>query len=142
VGPGWALVGDAGYFKDPFTAHGITDALRDAELLAQAIVRGSAGAMAAYRDTRDTLSCDLFEVTDRIASCQWEMSELSSLHRALSRAMSLEVEHIVMRFTPPETWDGARASDLSPLEVAPPHPTGRISAADRSYLSAVATNAR
>jgi flavin-dependent dehydrogenase len=27
-GPGWALVGDAGYFKDPLTAHGITDALR------------------------------------------------------------------------------------------------------------------
>src|SRR5262249_49071887 len=23
-GPGWALVGDAGYFKDPITAHGIT----------------------------------------------------------------------------------------------------------------------
>ncbi|HUR19393.1 MAG TPA: NAD(P)/FAD-dependent oxidoreductase, partial [Vicinamibacterales bacterium] len=36
-GPGWALVGDAGYFKDPLTAHGITDALRDAELLARAI---------------------------------------------------------------------------------------------------------
>ena len=30
-GPGWALVGDAGYFRDPLTAHGITDALRDAE---------------------------------------------------------------------------------------------------------------
>ena len=30
-GPGWALVGDAGYYKDPITAHGITDALRDAE---------------------------------------------------------------------------------------------------------------
>ena len=36
-GPGWALVGDAGYFKDPITAHGLTDALRDAELLARAI---------------------------------------------------------------------------------------------------------
>ena len=31
TGPGWALVGDAGYFKDPLTAHGITDAFRDAE---------------------------------------------------------------------------------------------------------------
>jgi flavin-dependent dehydrogenase len=39
-GPGWALVGDAGYFKDPVTAHGITDALRDAELLTRAILRG------------------------------------------------------------------------------------------------------
>ena len=34
AGPGWALVGDAGYHKDPETAQGITDALRDAEGLA------------------------------------------------------------------------------------------------------------
>ena len=32
-GPGWALVGDAGYNKDPITAQGITDAFRDAETL-------------------------------------------------------------------------------------------------------------
>ena len=30
--PGWALVGDAGWWKDPLSTHGITDALRDAEL--------------------------------------------------------------------------------------------------------------
>ncbi|MCA9671826.1 MAG: NAD(P)/FAD-dependent oxidoreductase, partial [Myxococcales bacterium] len=45
-GPGWALVGDAGYFRDPITAQGISDALRDAELLARAIARG--GAFAEY----------------------------------------------------------------------------------------------
>ena len=39
-GPGWALVGDAGYFKDPLSAHGLTDALRDAELLARAVSDG------------------------------------------------------------------------------------------------------
>ncbi len=37
-GPGWALVGDAGYYKDPITTHGMTDALSDAELLADAII--------------------------------------------------------------------------------------------------------
>ena len=37
-GPGWALVGDAGSFKDPSTAHGITDALRDAELLVRVLL--------------------------------------------------------------------------------------------------------
>ena len=41
-GAGWALVGDAGYFKDPLTAHGITDALRDADLLSRAIVHAGA----------------------------------------------------------------------------------------------------
>ena len=39
AGPGWALVGDAGYHRDPITGHGMTDALRDAELLAQAAGR-------------------------------------------------------------------------------------------------------
>ena len=42
-GPGWALVGDAGYFKDPITTHGMTDALRDAQLLADAVVAASSG---------------------------------------------------------------------------------------------------
>ena len=55
-GPGWALVGDAGYFKDPLTAHGITDALRDAELLARAILNGRARALEAYQHERDVLS--------------------------------------------------------------------------------------
>ena len=39
-GPGWALVGDAGYHKDPITAQGMLDAFRDAELLADAVDRG------------------------------------------------------------------------------------------------------
>jgi flavin-dependent dehydrogenase len=39
-GPGWALVGDAGCHKDPFLALGICDALRDAELLAEALDEG------------------------------------------------------------------------------------------------------
>ncbi len=38
-GPGWALVGDAGYTKDPITAQGITNAFRDAELCAAALAR-------------------------------------------------------------------------------------------------------
>lgn len=46
-GPGWALVGDAAYFKDPLTAHGITDAFRDAELLAAAAAEGTEAAFAA-----------------------------------------------------------------------------------------------
>jgi flavin-dependent dehydrogenase len=40
-GPGWALVGDSGYHKDPCTAQGISDAFRDAELLTEALDAGS-----------------------------------------------------------------------------------------------------
>ncbi len=35
-GPGWALVGDAGHFKDPVIAQGIRDALRFGRLLGEA----------------------------------------------------------------------------------------------------------
>jgi flavin-dependent dehydrogenase len=74
-GSGWALVGDAGYFKDPLTAHGITDALRDAELLAGAIADGRPGALAAYQQERDALSRALFEITDSIASFRWDLDD-------------------------------------------------------------------
>jgi menaquinone-9 beta-reductase len=36
-GPGWALVGDAGHFKDPVLAQGIRDALRFGRLLGEAV---------------------------------------------------------------------------------------------------------
>ena len=90
-GPGWALVGDAGYFKDPATAHGITDALRDAELLARAVMAGTTGAMEQYEATRLDLSRRLFEITDEIASFESSDARLQSLHREFSREMSREV---------------------------------------------------
>jgi flavin-dependent dehydrogenase len=98
AGPGWALVGDAGYFKDPITAHGITDALRDAELLARAVVatprRGGdrRDALQHYQATRDRLSEPLFALTGRIASYDWDLPELRDLLLALSRAMRPEVD--------------------------------------------------
>jgi flavin-dependent dehydrogenase len=94
-GPGWALVGDAGYFKDPITAHGISDALRDAELLARAVSRGSDSALAAYESTRDELSLRLFEITDAIAGFGWDFDQLKPLHLDLSKTMNHEVEAIL-----------------------------------------------
>ena len=90
-GPGWALAGDAGYFKDPLTAHGITDALRDAELVAAAIDRGSDAALMDYQEQRDAASLELFETTDAIASFDWDLTEVRSLHEALAGAMAREV---------------------------------------------------
>jgi flavin-dependent dehydrogenase len=94
-GAGWALVGDAGYFKDPITAHGITDALRDAELLARAVVRGSEEALAEYQSTRDALSWKLFDITDTIASFEWDLDSLKQLHLDLSKTMNAEVEALL-----------------------------------------------
>jgi 2-polyprenyl-6-methoxyphenol hydroxylase-like FAD-dependent oxidoreductase len=96
-GPGWALVGDAGYWKDPISAHGLSDALRDAELLARAVI-GSARpaerleALADYQATRDRLSADLFDVTERVASLTWTNAEIGQILIELSAAMSEEVE--------------------------------------------------
>ena len=94
-GPGWALVGDAGYFKDPLTSHGITDALRDAELLALAIDAGSDAALAEYQAQRDAASLDLFEATDAVASFDWNLAELRLLHERLARSMSQEVKQLL-----------------------------------------------
>ena len=62
------MIGDAAYYKDPITAHGITDALRDAELLARAVLVAPHGGQAQldalrdYQHTRDRLSDPLFDL--------------------------------------------------------------------------------
>ena len=93
-GPGWALVGDAALFKDPATAHGITDALRDAELLARAALVDTDAAYARYQERRDALAVAIFDTTDAIASTAWSMPELQQLHRELSDAMNREADAI------------------------------------------------
>ncbi|HKU07552.1 MAG TPA: NAD(P)/FAD-dependent oxidoreductase [Bradyrhizobium sp.] len=93
-GAGWALVGDAGYFKDPLTAHGITDALRDAQLLSRGIVDGSIRGLEAYQRERDELSLPLMRATDAIASFSWDLDEVKQLHADLSAAMKAEANHV------------------------------------------------
>lgn len=65
-GPGWALVGDAAYHKDPLTAAGISDAFRDAGLLADALERGAP--LSEYEQARDTAAKPFFEMTLQAAT--------------------------------------------------------------------------
>jgi flavin-dependent dehydrogenase len=60
LGPGWALVGDAGLHKDPTPGHGITDALRDAASLARALLDGRPEALEVYWRKRDVDSVPLY----------------------------------------------------------------------------------
>jgi flavin-dependent dehydrogenase len=92
-GAGWALVGDAGYFKDPLTAHGITDALRDAQLLSRRILAGGSRALEDYQRERDALSLPFIRVTDAIASFSWDLDEVKQLHAELSAVMKMEANH-------------------------------------------------
>jgi 2-polyprenyl-6-methoxyphenol hydroxylase-like FAD-dependent oxidoreductase len=73
-GPGWALVGDAGYNKDPITAQGILDAFRDAERCARALDETFTGArafdeaMADYQRERDEHALSMYEFTCQVAT--------------------------------------------------------------------------
>jgi len=75
-GPGWALVGDAGYHKDPITAFGISDAFRDAEQAAAALDHAFSGrrpyaeAMAAWQQTRDAESLPVCGLTCEFAKIE------------------------------------------------------------------------
>jgi flavin-dependent dehydrogenase len=99
-GPGWALVGDAGYWKDPISAHGLTDAFRDAELLARAVVSSASDdvpeveALAAYQAARDRLALPLFTAVDVIGAYHWDESQIGSLLLRASSAMAGEVDAI------------------------------------------------
>lgn len=92
AGPGWALVGDAGYFRDPLTAHGITDALREAEFLAEAVREGSDSALIDYQAARDERVKAFSEITDQIASFDWNMDEVKAQHLVLAREMNTLVD--------------------------------------------------
>lgn len=87
-GPGWALVGDAGYFKDPAAAHGMADAFRDAELLADAVVTGD---FVGYERTRDRASRAVFDALEKVVSFEWDLDTLPGLHLDLSHAMRDEL---------------------------------------------------
>lgn len=99
-GPGWVLVGDAGYYTDPITTHGITNALRDAELVAHELLEVRSGtareelALARYQSTRDRLSSRLFDATERVASYDWGSRDIPALLREVSSAMSAEVDYL------------------------------------------------
>jgi len=89
-GPGWALVGDAGYNKDFITAQGILDAFRDAELCARALGHAYSGrrpfpeAMADYHTARDEHVLPMYELTAEIASLEPPPPELQQILQAAS----------------------------------------------------------
>ena len=88
-GPGWALVGDAGYQKDPCTASGITDAFGSAEWLAAAIDAGLSGrqpleeALAVYEQTRNNSELPYFDLTTQLAALEPPPPEVQQLLEAL-----------------------------------------------------------
>jgi flavin-dependent dehydrogenase len=104
-GPGWALVGDAGYYRDAITAYGMSDAFRDAELLAVALDRTLQGAaeeataLAAYQHQRDLALQEIFEITCRLAAFP-PVPRFIGLQKQLSAAIDREAAALAARPVP------------------------------------------
>jgi 2-polyprenyl-6-methoxyphenol hydroxylase-like FAD-dependent oxidoreductase len=95
-GPGWALVGDAGYNKDPITAQGISDAFCDAERCAIALDHAFGGtrpfddAMTEYQRERDAHALPIYEFTCQLATLEpppLEMQQMLGAIQGNQRAM-------------------------------------------------------
>ncbi|MCA1846451.1 MAG: NAD(P)/FAD-dependent oxidoreductase [Actinobacteria bacterium] len=120
-GPGWALVGDAGYTKDPITAQGISDAFRDAELCSTALDETfSAGrpfdeAMAAYHHRRDAAVLPIYEFTTQLATLQAPPLEMQQLLGAVHGNRDAM-----------DAFAGITAGTVSPVEFFDPEHVGRI----------------
>jgi 2-polyprenyl-6-methoxyphenol hydroxylase-like FAD-dependent oxidoreductase len=88
-GPGWALVGDAGYNKDFITAQGIMDAFHDAELCAAALDEAFSGersfidAMVGYQRTRDARVKSMYDFTCQLATLEPPPPEMQQILAAV-----------------------------------------------------------
>ncbi|HET9252540.1 MAG TPA: NAD(P)/FAD-dependent oxidoreductase [Candidatus Eisenbacteria bacterium] len=130
-GPGWVLVGDAGYNKDFITAMGMTDAFLQAEQCASALDDSFAGtrsfdaAMGEYQASRDRHAMPIYEFTSQLASQEPPPPHVQQLFAAVSRHR--------------ESMDAfARVNSgvLSPAEFFSPENIERIFAATEDERSA------
>jgi flavin-dependent dehydrogenase len=120
-GPGWALVGDAGYTKDPVTAQGISDAFRGAELCATALDETFNGgrsfndAMSDYQQTRDDNALPIYEFTTQLATLEPPPPEMQQLLAAVHGNQEAM-----------DAFVSVTAGTMSPAEFLHPDNVGRI----------------
>ena len=120
-GPGWALVGDAGYNKDPITAQGITDAFHDAERCAAAVDQTFSGArsfdeaMGEYHRARDQHVLPMYEFTCQLATLEPPPPQMQQLFRAIHGNRAAMDGFVQMN-----------AGTISPAEFLSPENVGRI----------------
>lgn len=123
-GPGWALVGDAGYHKNPITAMGINDAFRDAELVAGALDDAFSGrrsfeeGMTSYQQTRDREAMPVYEFTFQFATMEPPPPEMQQLIGAMQGNQEAQDEFI-----------SVQAATMPAPEFFAPENVGKIMAA-------------
>ena len=128
-GPGWALVGDAGYHKHPITAFGITDAFRDAELVATALDdtfaerRPYEHAMADYQRARDEEALPIYGFTCDFAKLEPpppEMQQLIGAMQGNQEAQDGFVSVMAGTLPAPEFFGPENAGRIMAAAGAPP----------------------
>jgi 2-polyprenyl-6-methoxyphenol hydroxylase-like FAD-dependent oxidoreductase len=108
VGPSWALVGDAAYHRDPVTGHGLSDAYRDAELLAVALDQALTGAaeeplaLAEYEHGRLREIEEIFDLTCALAAYP-PVPTFVELNKRLGAAIDAEADALAARPVPGTT---------------------------------------
>jgi flavin-dependent dehydrogenase len=122
-GPGWALVGDAGYTKDPVTAQGISDALWGAERCATALDEALSGsrpfadALGDYQRERDDAAGPIYEFTAQLASFEEPPAEMQQLLAATAADPAASDDFV-----------SVTAGSLSPTDFLAPSNVERIMA--------------
>jgi 2-polyprenyl-6-methoxyphenol hydroxylase-like FAD-dependent oxidoreductase len=120
-GPGWVLVGDAGYIKDSITAQGITDAFLDAERCSAALEETLTGtcafddAMQAYQRARDEDALPMYRLTLQVAALDPPTPQMQQLLGAVSRSQSAM-----------DSFARMNAGSISPAEFMSPENIGAI----------------
>jgi flavin-dependent dehydrogenase len=131
-GPGWALVGDAGYHKHPITAFGITDAFRDAEAVASALDDAFAErrpydeAMADYQRARDEEALPIYNFTCDFAKLEPPPPEMQQLIGAMhgnQDAMDGFVSVMAGTLPAPEFFGPENAGRIMAEAAGPDHLT-------------------
>jgi 2-polyprenyl-6-methoxyphenol hydroxylase-like FAD-dependent oxidoreductase len=129
-GPGWALVGDAGYAKDPVTAQGITDAFHDAELCADALDtvwrsgRGYDEALGEYQQRRDERVLPMYEFTGQLGDLAVppppEMGQLLGAIAGHQKAMDEFASMFAGALPVPAFFNPAHIGSLVSADTGPP----------------------
>ncbi len=123
-GPGWGLIGDAGYNKDPITAQGISDAFCDAEAYSTALdeiftgARSFEDAMAEHQMARDAHALPIYEFTTQLATMEAPPPEVQQVLLAVSRNAEAQSDFVSMV-----------AGTMSPVEFFSPEHLGPLMAA-------------
>jgi 2-polyprenyl-6-methoxyphenol hydroxylase-like FAD-dependent oxidoreductase len=129
-GPGWALVGDAGYVKDPVTGQGISDAFHDAELCADALHavwqagRDYDTALREYQQQRDERVLPMYELTGQLADLSVppppQMQQLLAAIAGHQRAMDEFASMFAGALPVPEFLDPAHIGSLVAADTSVP----------------------